>query len=163
MQLVEDQAVLAVIVFILAYAVSTALSLPGGAVLSVTGGFLFGTAFGGLWTVIGATVGATAIFLVAKTALGDMPARPRRALLQPNGGRLPGERLQLPAGAAPDPAVSLLRRQPGARPSWACRLRTYVVATFVGIIPGDLRLRLGRRRVGQRLRDQRRVLRGLDR
>ncbi len=72
LQFVEDQAALAVIVFIIAYAVSTAVSLPGGAFLSVIGGFLFGTAFGGLWTLIGATIGATAIFLVAKTALGDL-------------------------------------------------------------------------------------------
>lgn len=68
---VSDHAVLAAMLFIATYAVTTALSLPGGAVLSITGGFLFGTALGTVWVVIGATAGAVGIFLAARTALGD--------------------------------------------------------------------------------------------
>lgn len=68
---VADQAVLAAAIFMAAYAVATALSLPGGAVLSVTGGFLFGSLLGTAWVVIGATAGAVGIFLAARTALGD--------------------------------------------------------------------------------------------
>ncbi|HBA43933.1 MAG TPA: hypothetical protein DCZ07_13265, partial [Alphaproteobacteria bacterium] len=49
-----------------------AFSLPGGAVMTIAGGFLFGPVFGTLWTVIGATIGATLLFLAAKTALGDV-------------------------------------------------------------------------------------------
>ena len=40
-------------------------------VRSVTGGFLFGGWQGGLIVVIGATIGATAVFLIARTVLGD--------------------------------------------------------------------------------------------
>lgn len=70
-QFVAEHAVLAVVTFVAAYAVATALSLPGGAVLSITGGFLFGTLLGTVWVVIGATIGAVGIFLAARTALGD--------------------------------------------------------------------------------------------
>ncbi len=68
---VADHALIAVLGFIALYAVSTALSLPGGAALSITGGFLFGSVFGTIWIVTGATLGATLIFLAARTALGD--------------------------------------------------------------------------------------------
>ena len=68
---VADHALVAILGFIALYAVSTALSLPGGAALSIAGGFLFGSVFGTLWIVTGATLGAIIIFLAAKTALGD--------------------------------------------------------------------------------------------
>lgn len=71
MDVVHDHAVLATAAFITIYAAATALSLPGGAVLSIAGGFLFGAVFGTAWIVIGATVGAVGIFLAARTALGD--------------------------------------------------------------------------------------------
>ena len=135
LQLVEDHAVLAVAAFILAYAVGTAVSLPGGAFLSVIGGFLFGTLFGGLWTLIGATIGATAIFLVAKTALGDL----LRARAGPFFNRME-------AGFRENAFSYLLvlRLIPlfpffvvNLVPAFlGVRLRTYVVATFIGIIPG---------------------------
>lgn len=68
---VEQNAVLAVFAFVGLYALSTALSLPGGVVLSVSGGFLFGAFLGSLWVVIAATLGAIAVFLAARTALAD--------------------------------------------------------------------------------------------
>ena len=39
--------------------------------MTVSGGFLFGFVAGGIYAVVGATVGATALFLIAKTSLGD--------------------------------------------------------------------------------------------
>ena len=54
------------------YAVVVAFSLPGGAVMTVTGGFLFGTVLGTAYAVVGATIGAIVVFLAARTALGDM-------------------------------------------------------------------------------------------
>ncbi|MGI9437992.1 MAG: TVP38/TMEM64 family protein [Geminicoccaceae bacterium] len=71
MALVKDHALLAIVGFTALYAVSTALSLPGGAILSIAGGFLFGSIAGTAWIVIGATFGAVAIFMAARTALGD--------------------------------------------------------------------------------------------
>jgi uncharacterized membrane protein YdjX (TVP38/TMEM64 family) len=53
------------------YTTAVAFSLPGATVLSITEGFLSGTAWGTVCIVISATLGATALFLIAKTAFGD--------------------------------------------------------------------------------------------
>ncbi len=135
MAFVQDQAILAVAVFVALYAVSTATSLPGGAVLSIAGGFLFGSVAGTAWIVIGATIGATALFLVAKTAFGD-------ALRAKAGPWLK----KMEAGFQDDAlSYMLVLRLVPLFPFFVVnlvpallgvRLRTYVVATFVGIIPG---------------------------
>ena len=73
---------LCVLAFIAAYAAIVAFSLPGGAIATLTGGFLFGTfpdAFpvlpGVLYNVTGATLGAIVLFLAARWGLGDALAR----------------------------------------------------------------------------------------
>lgn len=71
MAFVEERGALAITAFVGIYILVTALSLPGGAVLSIAGGFLFGTLLGTAYIVIGATIGAVGIFLAARTALGD--------------------------------------------------------------------------------------------
>ncbi|MBI1262027.1 MAG: TVP38/TMEM64 family protein [Rhizobiales bacterium] len=71
-QLVAENALLAALIYIGIYILIAAFSLPAGLVATLTGGFLFGTLLGGTYTVIGATIGATAVFLAAKTALGDV-------------------------------------------------------------------------------------------
>ena len=60
--------------FILIYFVIVAFSLPGAAVASVTGGFLFGLTLGTAFNVIAASLGAFAIFLAARWGLGRMLA-----------------------------------------------------------------------------------------
>jgi len=62
-------------VFILVYVLIVAFSLPGAAVTSVTGGFLFGLAFGTAFNVVSATIGAAAIFMAARWGLGEMLTR----------------------------------------------------------------------------------------
>jgi len=57
-------------VFVLAYVAVVAFSLPGATLATLTGGFLFGTFAGSAFNVIGATIGATAIFLAARWGLG---------------------------------------------------------------------------------------------
>lgn len=63
---------LAALSFVAVYALAVAVSLPGAIWLTLGGGFLFGTLAGGALTVAGATLGASAIFLAARTGLGDM-------------------------------------------------------------------------------------------
>jgi len=58
--------------YLLLYIVVVALSLPGGLLMTVSGGFLFGAVWGGGLAVVGATLGATALFVIAKTSLGDL-------------------------------------------------------------------------------------------
>jgi len=61
----------AVGLFILAYIVVTGLSLPGAVILTLAGGFLFGSVFGTLFVNLGATTGATLAFLTARYLLRD--------------------------------------------------------------------------------------------
>jgi len=62
---------LAVLVFLAIYIIIVAFSLPGAAVASLTGGFLFGLFPGAPLNIIAATIGASAIFLAARTGFGE--------------------------------------------------------------------------------------------
>ena len=122
------------------YVVVIALSLPGGAVMTLTGGFLFGLVAGTTMTVLAATTGATLIFLAAKAGFGD--ALHRRLTAQGSDGVFK----RLEAGLRENAFNYLLMiRLVPAFPFWlinlapamlGIRLRTYVAATFLGIIPG---------------------------
>ena len=68
---VAEYGAVAALAYIAVYAAVVAMSLPGAVFMTLAGGFMFGAALGTAYTVIGATTGATAIFLVARTALGD--------------------------------------------------------------------------------------------
>ena len=61
----------AVGLFILGYITVTGLSLPGAVILTLAGGFLFGSVFGTLFVNLGATTGATLAFLAARYLLRD--------------------------------------------------------------------------------------------
>jgi uncharacterized membrane protein YdjX (TVP38/TMEM64 family) len=132
---VHDHKTQAVLAFIVAYIIVAAFSLPLGAVLSVAGGYLFGSVFGTAWIVIGATIGATILFLVAKTALGE-PLRERFAT------QLKGMEEGFKQNAFS--YLMLLRLVP-LFPFWLVNLApaffgvsvvTFVITTFIGIIPG---------------------------
>ncbi|MDF1687083.1 MAG: TVP38/TMEM64 family protein [Parvibaculaceae bacterium] len=132
---VAENAVLAAVVYILIYTVLVALSVPGALVATLTGGLLFGTVFGGLYTVIGATAGATIIFLAAKTALGDMlRAKASGAILKMEEGfRENAFSYMMVLRLVPAFPFFLVNLAPAFL---GVKLRTYVVATFLGIIPG---------------------------
>ena len=72
---IDAHAVVAIAAFMAAYIVVVALSIPGAALLTITGGILFGVFVGGAAAVIAATTGATIVFLVAKSACGENLAR----------------------------------------------------------------------------------------
>ncbi len=61
----------AVVLFIALYCLQTTLSLPGAALFTLTGGFLFGPLAGTLYANLGATSGAVLAFLVARYLLRD--------------------------------------------------------------------------------------------
>ena len=61
---------LSAIGFVVVYAAVVALSVPGAVVLTLAGGFLFGALAGTLLTVLGATIGATLVFLLARRLFG---------------------------------------------------------------------------------------------
>ncbi len=120
--------------YLLLYVVVVALSLPGGMVLTVSGGFLFGAVLGGALAVVGATLGATLLFLVARSALGDL-------LL----ARVQGRLREMQRGFSEDAFnyLLVLRLVPlfpfflvNLVPAFlGVSLRTYVSATLIGITP----------------------------
>ncbi|MCG3268628.1 TVP38/TMEM64 family protein [Yoonia sp. I 8.24] len=67
----DSNYVATVVVFIAAYIAIVAFSLPGATIATLTGGFLFGVFPGALFNMIGATIGATAIFLAARWGFGE--------------------------------------------------------------------------------------------
>jgi uncharacterized membrane protein YdjX (TVP38/TMEM64 family) len=131
---VTEHRVLAVLAYIGLYITAVALSVPGAVFLTVSGGFLFGMAIGVSAAVIGATIGSTLVFLVARTALGE-------PLLRRVGPRAK----QLAKGFRDDAFSYLLflRLVPAFPfflvnlvPAFAgVRLSTFVAATALGIIP----------------------------
>ncbi len=69
--LVAQNAVLAAVAFLAAYVVIVAFSLPGATIATLAGGMLFGLFPGVLYNIIGATIGAIAIFLATRLGLGE--------------------------------------------------------------------------------------------
>jgi len=57
--------------FVFAYTCVVALSLPGATIMTLAGGFLFGAATGAALAVVGATAGASLLFLIARSAFAD--------------------------------------------------------------------------------------------
>lgn len=125
----------AILAYLALYIVVVALSLPGGALLTITGGFLFGWLVGGLATVVAATAGATVLFLIAKTSLGETLAAKAGPWMA-----------KISEGFKSDAMNYLLfLRLVPAFPFWLVNLApallgvplsTFVIATFIGIIPG---------------------------
>jgi uncharacterized membrane protein YdjX (TVP38/TMEM64 family) len=68
---VAEHRIVALTAFISVYIAAVALSVPGAVILTVSGGIIFGTVVAGLAAIAGATIGATVIFLVARSALGE--------------------------------------------------------------------------------------------
>ena len=132
---IEGNLLLSLAAFAALYAVTVALSLPGGAVLTIAGGFLFGWVLGGMTSVVAATLGATVVFVIAKSALSDV--------LQARAGPW----LSRFRDGFHEDAFSylLFLRLVPVFPFWLVNLApgllgvpfgTYVVTTFLGIIPG---------------------------
>lgn len=127
--------VAAVLSFIAIYAASVILAVPTGAVVAVIGGFLFGTLVGGAASMLGSTLGATTVFLIARSAFGEK-------LLRRVGVRAESFAAAFRADAFY--YVMFLRLMPV--PSWltnftaalcAVRLPIFVAATALGRTPGS--------------------------
>ena len=61
---------LSLILFLAVYILAVALSFPAASVLTIFGGFLFGWLVGGAAVAVGATIGASLLFLATRSALG---------------------------------------------------------------------------------------------
>lgn len=132
----NENGVAAAAVFILIYVVQTGLSLPGATMMTLTGGFLFGSVLGTLFVNVGATTGATLAFLAARYVLRDWVEKKF------------GDRLEtIQAGFARNAFSYLLTlRLIPAFPFFLVNLMsgltrvspgTFIGATSLGIIPGS--------------------------
>ena len=84
---VAERPVVAPLLYMLAYVAVVAFSLPGGAVMTLAGGFLFGPWLGAAAAVVAATLGACALFLAARYCPGRDAGAPRRAADGQGAGR----------------------------------------------------------------------------
>jgi uncharacterized membrane protein YdjX (TVP38/TMEM64 family) len=133
--LVEANLGLAVVAYLGVYTAAVALSFPGASLLTIAGGFLFGWVLGGIATVFGATLGACAVFLVARSSVGDVLT-----------GRAGPFLSRLAEGFRADAFHYLLfLRLTPVFPFWLVNiapaifrmpLPSYMLATFIGIVPG---------------------------
>lgn len=137
----------AVAIFMGLYLLQTTFSLPGGAILTLTGGFLFGSVLGTLIVIIPATIGATLAFLASRYLLRDWVERKF------------GDRLKaIQKGFAKNDFSYLLTlRLIPLFPFFLVNLvagltrislRTYIIATVLGIIPGSFVFAYAGRQLG---------------
>ena len=130
--------VLAVLGFIGIYIVAVAFSVPGAAFLTVSGGFLFGLVVGAAAAVIGATIGATIIFLVAQDSARRTHAEAGRPAAPPSwreGFRNDAFAYLLFLRLVPAFPFFLVNLVPAFA---GVGLLPFVTATALGIIPGSL-------------------------
>jgi len=120
--------------YVAIYVVIASLSVPGCPIMTAMGGLLFGWLIGGIAAVVGATTGATILFLIARSAVGGMLNERSMPWLA-----------KLRQGFKDDALSYLLfLRLVPAFPFWFVNiapailgvpLRTYVLGTLLGIIP----------------------------
>jgi uncharacterized membrane protein YdjX (TVP38/TMEM64 family) len=129
--------VMASLLFMAIYALMVAIAVPGLAVLTVLGGYLFGWLSGTAYVLVATTLAATAVFVLARSAIGG----PLRARAGPSLVRF--------ADAFRSNALSyvfVLHLVPifpyamviGIPAACGVRVRTFVVSAFLGLLPGTL-------------------------
>ncbi|MCX8226115.1 MAG: TVP38/TMEM64 family protein [Sulfitobacter sp.] len=136
----DSNYVLTVVVFIAAYVLIVAFSLPGASITTITGGFLFGTLFGVLFNITGATIGAVLIFLAARMGFGErlkarmdasdgMVRKIKEGIDNNQWSMLFFIRL---VPAVPFFVANLIPAFLGVK------LYRFIISTFLGIIPGSV-------------------------
>ncbi len=136
-QYAQDHYLVTVVLFILIYILQTALSLPGAAILTLAGGFLYGTVLGAIFVNIGATTGAVLAFMAARYLFRDAVEKrfgKRLARIQ-SGFASNGLNYLLTLRLIPLFPFFLVNLASGLT---RIRLSTYVFATAIGILPGSL-------------------------
>jgi uncharacterized membrane protein YdjX (TVP38/TMEM64 family) len=134
---VADHFALAAIAFVILYVIVVVLSLPAASLLTMCAGFMFGWIAGVALAVCGATIGATLLYLAAKTSIGDY--------LRQRAG--PWMRRAERGFADNRWSYMLMLRLVPAVPFFVANLvpaflgvplGCYVVTTFFGIMPGGI-------------------------
>ncbi len=132
---VDQNIILAALGYMALYTAFVAASVPGAIVLTVTGGFLFGTFMGTGLTLVGATLGAAGIFLIARSAFGDILRRKTGGAVSKmaDGFRDDAFNYLLVLRLIPIFPFFIVNLAPAFL---GVPLRTFIGATFIGIAPG---------------------------
>lgn len=135
-QWAEQHYLVTVLVFMFTYIIAVAISVPGAVFLTLVGGFLFGLVWGTVYVVVSATAGATLLFLAINTSLGHWLSKRANHWIKTMEAGFKRNAFNY---------LLILRLIP-LFPFWLVNivpailnvpLRTFIVATFVGIIPGS--------------------------
>lgn len=130
----------AVLVFIFIYIMIVAFSIPGATVVTLTGGFLFGTFPGVFFNVLGATIGAVLIFMAVRIGFGSR----LMAKMEASGGgwrkvkdELDNSQWSILFFIRLVPVIPFFVANiiPGLA---GVPLSRFVISTFLGILPGGL-------------------------
>ena len=136
MDLYAHHRILTILCFMGIYIGAVAFSLPGAVWLTLTGGFIFGAGLATLFVVVAATIGASLLFIIARYAFSDY------------FHDKVGPSIQKMEDGFKENAFSYLMvlRLIPSFPFWLVNLvpallgvplRTFFIATFLGIIPGS--------------------------
>jgi uncharacterized membrane protein YdjX (TVP38/TMEM64 family) len=126
----------AVLIYIFLYMAVVALSIPGATAVTLTGGFLFGPFLSVLYINIGATAGATILFMAARYFFGEMIQKKYSEKLAKFNKEMEenGRNYLLTLRLIPVLPFFLVNLFPGLT---NIPLRTFIWTTSLGIIPGS--------------------------
>jgi uncharacterized membrane protein YdjX (TVP38/TMEM64 family) len=143
----EEHYMPAVALFILIYVLQTSFSLPGATIMTLAGGFLFGSLWGPLYVNIGATIGATLAFLAARYLFHQWVERKFGDRLGPiqDGFAKNAFSYLLTLRLIPFFPFFLVNLLSGMT---RVKVSTYVVATAIGIVPGSVVYTFAGRQLG---------------
>lgn len=132
----DEHRAAAVASFIVTYSLVTGLSLPGATILTLMGGFLFGSLLGTVFVNLGATSGATLAFLTARYLLRGWVEQRFGQRLGPiqEGFAKNAFSYLVTLRLVPLFPFFLVNLVSGLT---RVRLGTYVLATALGIVPGS--------------------------
>ena len=127
--------VLASMLFMVIYAAAVAISVPGVAILTVIGGYLFGWFHGTALVLIAATLAASAVFLLTRSAVGDrLRARAGPAVERfADGFRRNALSYGFVLNLVPIFPYALIIVVPAA---CGVPLPTFIAGMFLGLVPG---------------------------
>lgn len=133
---VTENYVLAAVLFVVGYFISVTFSLPIALVLSLAGGFLFGSLRGTLFINLGATSGATALFIGSRYFFGEYFQGKYGANIKTLNDELEknGKSYLLTLRLIPIFPFFLVNLMAGLS---TISLSTFIWTTAIGIVPGS--------------------------
>lgn len=135
-QFVQNNYTFTVLGFILIYVLSVAFLIPIATVLTLAGGFLFGSIVGVIFVNLGATLGAVAAFLLARYIIGEKIQEKYADKLQKFNKELEENKYQYLF------TLRLLPLFPFFLVNFFCGvtkvdIKAFIITTSLGIIPGS--------------------------